>query len=247
MSCTLALAIPYLAIVCADTRINLGQANGGQFSDAGMLSIHYKDNIEIHLKDYDRKIRQYPGGWAAGSGSFAVVDRCLAHLAKSNARTPSTINIVLKHAFESVYEDMKDEFVDGKQIEPTIITYTYRTRDSFNLSGFSIDDRIKIQETRDYFSTPPDISNAVVVQAQHELRAIEKLEEEKDLYPAIRQIARAFHIVHMASATVSNILDMAMLIKTDKGDMIQARLLQTNDFLINASDSEIVNQLKPVP
>jgi hypothetical protein len=254
MTCTFTLAIPSLAIVCADTRISFGQANGGQMKDVGAFSIQYKDKIELLVKDHDRKIRRYPGGWAAGSGSFAVVESCLTHLGESNARTPAAIKIVLKHAFDSIYEEMKDEFIQGAQINPTIITYIYRTLSGFRLGGFSIDDRIVIPDTQQYyFSTPPDVSNAVVIQAQLELQPKTEgdlpfglqSKMEEDLPSLIKRIARAFHTVHMASSTVSDILDMAISTR-EGGSVIQSRLLQTNESLIDASNDQILRLLKPV-
>lgn len=246
MSCTFALAIPQLSVVCADTRISFGTANGDGANDIGSFIINYKDRVEIPVKDYDRKIRRYPGGWATGSGSFAVAHSCLTRLSNSNARTPVTISSTLQQAFQQISKEMRDDLAAGGSIDPTTILYVYNTINSFRLGIFSIDERIPVPAVQQYYlSTPNDISRETIAAANAELQKLSVSSNDNELPQFIVQIAKAFHIVHQASATVSDFLDMAISIRRHQSTIQHFRLFETNEFLIHAEDEQMLSLLKP--
>jgi len=59
MSCALALASRQVALVCADTRLNLYYPDGRRVvNDDGPVSFVYADGTQLTIEDSDRKIRR---------------------------------------------------------------------------------------------------------------------------------------------------------------------------------------------
>jgi hypothetical protein len=250
MSCTFTLALPTIAIVGSDTRINNRVGEILQTNDSGDMRIIHKDSVAIALADTDRKIKRYPGGWATGTGVYPIVHACLAALNKSNARTPYTIHPVLQNVFNKVSTELQKELVQGTQLEPTSITYIYNTSQSFKLGIMNFSPTVETPAVQQYYlTTPPELPEVVKEEAVKQIQQIQLVQpstEDNNFADLITPIAKAFHLIHSSSVTVSDLLDLVIIIKLGNNAIVNFRVYAENMTLINANRSEINQLITPI-
>ncbi len=86
MTCLMAVAIPSMALVAADPRLNVQFRDGGRGGrDAGTVDFAYPDGSVSRVGATKRKIRRLCAVWAGGAACFPLVHRSLEELAEASS------------------------------------------------------------------------------------------------------------------------------------------------------------------
>jgi hypothetical protein len=247
MSFALVLAIPKMAVVAADTRLHIvGKDGSVRTNDSGPTTVHYQGGSLVTLGDANRKIRGFPGGWAAGVGNLALVQSCLSALERSNARTPVAVESTLRRAYEGELPKIQAAFPDDDAIERTAIMYAYTTQTKFGIGGVSFTDEWEFPADADFYTgPPPDLPAQELESARATLRRIDLPTNTDGVYRIIRTVAEVFHGVSEAATSVSDITDMALILR-GTGGVIHCRLLAQNYDIMNAGSEQMARLLSQV-
>jgi hypothetical protein len=188
MSFALVLAIPPMAVVAADTRLNIvGKDGSVRTNDSGPATVRSQGASLITLGDANRKIRGFPGGWAAGVGNLALVQSCLSALERSNARTPVAVEATLRRVYEAELLRIQAAFPDDDAIERTAIRYAYTTQTKFGIGGVSFTDEWKFPADADFYTgAPPDLPAQELEKARSTLRRLDLPADADGVYRIIR-------------------------------------------------------------
>lgn len=247
MSFALALATSPFAMIGADTRTNAVELDGSiRVNDDRPLSVSFPDGTRVSVGVSDRKMRRFAGGWIAGVGNFFLVDYAINQLKKSNARTPEKINTVLREAYREHYPKMKKQFPNDESIDITGFLYLYSTANRFRAASLGFGENMMTDNSNDiYYGFPPEVPNETRARVQSMMRNIAIPVDMPGVWNAVRLAASAFHQVSEAGESVSDILDLAVMFRSDRG-VVQGRLLANNTTILSASNEALAAMLQRV-
>lgn len=247
MSFALALATPPFAMIGADTRTNIVELDGSmRVNDDRPLSVSFADGTRVSVGVSDRKMRRFHGGWVAGVGNFFLVDYAINQLKKTNARTPEKINTVLREAYHEHYPKIQKQFPDDESVDITGFLYLYSTANRFRAASLGFGENMITDNTNDvYYGFPPEVPDEAKIRVQTMMKNIVIPVDMPGVWNAVRLAASAFHEVSTFAKSVSDILDLAVMVRGDQG-VQQGRLLADNPTIIAASDEGLAAMLQPV-
>jgi hypothetical protein len=246
MSCAYVLAISEIGIVCTDTRLNMSITDGSRrINDEGVFHHVLQDGTVETLKTQGRKSKVFPGGYAAGAGQFDLIRICLKELSNRNARTPTSINGIIRQSFADNIEWVKTKYPNDVNVENSVILYIYETRNGFKMSGVSSSDAISVPSEGHFFlAFPPEMTTQDQEQARSSLRLIKPPKNLEDIASIIRTICGAFHFVYTKSSTVSDLADTTVFMRLDTGITVKRNLLLNNETVINMRQEDIVQLIQ---
>lgn len=246
MSCAFVLALPQIAIINTDTRLNFNLKNGElKVNDGEILNLTWEDGTVETIKREGRKSKSFPGGWAAGVGQFDLVSVCLTELSKHNARTPVTINAQLQKVYNENIDRIKQRFPDDPQIDKTSIIYFYQTKERFKMSGISFSKDIIIPEEGDFFlASPPELLLEDLEIARAILRGMSSPIDMPSIASLIKIISESFYYVHTKTLTVSNISDMNIFIRAEGNNVIRRHIFLENTAIMNMNQGDVLQLIQ---
>lgn len=251
MTCLLAVAVPSMGLIAADTRLNVRfRAGGGGGHDAGPLDVTYPDGSVLRVGATQRKIRRLRRGWAGGAGCFPIVHRCLDALAKApSALEPDRVQALLDSVSEVEGRRVREHFAMSQdEIEQTAIFYVRVTDSGISFNGYRVDGQTVVPSGSQYVlntpsETPGEVRAAVNSRISDGLRGPNDLHE---VYENLRLIASVFHDVHNVSSTVSDILEVGLILKSTDAGMFYHHLHGDNETIARASDARLKGLLRSV-
>jgi hypothetical protein len=247
MTIIFGLATGPLALVCADTRINISHHDGSKsHRDEGKLNLILKDGSIASYASSARKLRRFAGGWAAATGNWLVSYYCLDALARSNARTPVSIDKLLQTTYADNRDRIIDSFPNDSGIDKTVIAYVYFTTAGFRLK--LLDFGLGVQAAEDsniFLSKPPTIDDELYTHLLHRVKSVGRIATIDDVFLYVQTIASVFQDAHQADESVSNIIEVGLSIINEQHKVESYHLLAPNPTVIGMSAAAIRATLLP--
>ncbi len=127
------------------------------------------------------------------------------------------------------------------EIEQTAIFYVRVTDSGISLNGYRVDGETVVPPGSQYVlntprETPDEVRAAVSRRISDGLRGPNDLH---DVYENLRLIASVFHDVHKVSSTVSDILEVGLILKSTNAGMFYHHVHGDNETIARASDAKI--------
>jgi hypothetical protein len=139
-----------------------------------------------------------------------------------------------------------DYFPNDESIDITGFLYLYSTANRFRAASLGFGENMMTDNTNDiYYGFPPEVPNDTRARVQTMMRNIAIPVDMPGVWNAVRLAASAFHEVSEAAESVSDILDLAVMFRSDRG-VVQGRLLANNTTIISASNEALAAMLQPV-
>ena len=210
MTATLVLINPNepIAFVVADTRLNWP---GTPLSDSGSHEITFADRFSISVPSSRRKIRRCPFGWITAAGHFFFISRAFESIA--SARTTTEAKQLITDAYHSVV-DLADEL--GEEAATVIALFTFI---SITANGFELDcitfgrQSPSLGETQFLLSTPPELPPDIAQQIHDQIsQRFEGGVTVGSIDSNVRLFASVFHAIHDHSQTVSDTIEVVVLL-----------------------------------
>jgi hypothetical protein len=237
MTATFAFAAGNLALVAADTRLNLHFRDGRSGNqDDGPIDFTYLDGRVLRVTDHYRKIRPVGVDWACGAGFFPLIDAALTELTKPAFRW-SQVDSVLATVGSREIPRCQDDFGASRaDVERTAILYTLTRGAMPTLGGYKFDGSNPVPGGSQYvLQTPPELSPSDHAQIMRQLRgALSVPSNMSELFGLLRAVAAVFHRVSTTSSTVSDRMEVGMTIHAQ--GPIRRRLCTSCQSVKRASD-----------
>lgn len=250
MTCALAVAIPDFALVCADTRLNLGFRNGSRDRvDDGDLTFTFKDGLEIRVGKFNRKIRRLRSGWVTGAGCFPLLHWCFQELEMQNAGNLGAVKQTL-HSVLQRYGPVILQQLPGhkKEIELTTLLLVYEQNRVFSLQPLRLDGQdLQQDKAQFYLISPPEFDDHTSAQVAMEFgQKFQAPYDMQGLIAGLRTIAETFHSIHQRSNTVSDMIEVGMMLGWSDREVVEFHMLAKTTSIINVSDAQVVKLLKRI-
>ena len=211
MSATLVLINPNkpIAFVVADTRVNL---HGTPLSDAGSHEITVANRFSISVPSSRRKIRRCPFGWIAAAGHFFFISRTFESIVSARTTTEAKQLIAEEHP---PVVDLAVEL--GEEAATVIAQFTFisSTTDGFELDCIAFGRQCPSLDGKQFLlSTPPELPPDVGQQIHDRIRqGFDGGLTVGSIGSNVRLFASVFHAIHNCSRTVSDIIEVAVLLR----------------------------------
>lgn len=250
MTCALAIAVPNFALVCADTRINLNYLNGSRDKmDVGNANFIFEDNLEIRVGKYNRKIRQLHSGWVTGAGCFPLLHWCFQELEMQDACNPGAAEKTLHRVLQK-YGPIILQQLPGhkKEIERTTLLLVYEQNREFFLQPLQVNGQnLQQGKANFYFLNPPELDELTSAQITMDFgKKFQAPHDMQSLIIGLRTIAETFHAIYQKSNTVSDIIEVGMMLRLPDGKVNEFQILAETTLIISALDTQVTKLLKRI-
>ena len=210
MSATLVLINPNepIAFVVADTRVNL---HGNLLSDAGSHKITVAGRFSFSVPSARRKIRRCPFGWIAASGHVFFIFRAFESIASARTTTEA------KQLIDNEYHSVVDLAVElGEKADTVVAQFTFisSTADGFELDCITFGRQCpSLDGTQFLLSTPPELPPDVARQINDQIsQGFDVGLTVGSIGSNVRLFASVFHAIHNYSRTVSDTIEVVVLL-----------------------------------
>jgi len=159
------------------------------------------------------------------------------------------IEDVLRETYQREAPKIRVEFQEpDKDVDRAAIFFVYEAGEDFGVRALSFsDERVFPPNANYYLNTPSDLSQHEVNRVNHRISTQFPVPTDvRSVCNMIRFLATVFHSVYLNSETVSDRIDLAMMLRTTTKEVIHFRLASANEQLIAGSDEQISGQLQPV-
>jgi len=250
MTCALAIAIPNFALVCADTRLNLDFRNGSRDRmDVGDVIFTFEDGPEIRVGKSNRKIRRLRSGWVTGAGCFPLLHWCFQELKMQDAGNLSAVQQTLQSVLQR-YGPIILQQLPGhkKEIELTTLLLVYEQNRVFSLYPLRFDGQdLQQDKAQFYLLSPPEFDDYTSAQVSMEFgQKFQAPYNMQGLIAGLRTIAETFHSIHQRSNTVSDMIEVGMMLRSSDGEVVEFQMLAKTTSIINVSDAQVFKLLKRI-
>jgi len=227
----------------ADTRLNLRFRDGQEgFNDEGDKPIEYPDGRVLSVRTNYRKLRLVKDGWAAAAGAFPLVHAALEHL-DTSVFDPDSLTPTLDALYEQEAPRIRSDFPEMTKLEETAVVLTYYKDGSFRLACHRFDHTPAVSDGDEFLLIDPPGFDATI---RH--RIVGAIQaglvigtSRSALCSNLRLLAGAFHIVHSNSSSVSDTVEVGLLL--NDGRIQKKYLYARNEFVMNATDKDLITRL----
>ena len=240
MTVVLGFAVANVALIAADTRLNLSFRSGGTgVKDEGPLDLTYPNGRTLRFGAHFRKIRPSGNNWAGGAGFATVVEEALSAISAES--TWPQARAKLESLNPTVIAQTSRDFPgqDAAAISKTAVIYAHYSGGKAALDGYRFDGTSAVPAGAQYaLSTPPELPVVAVRAANDrlasELRVPRSLDE---LFALLRTVSSVFHDVCRHSLSVSDLLEVGMTVHAQP--ILRMHLLERNQIVMNSSPARI--------
>jgi hypothetical protein len=247
MSCVLGFATAELAIVAADTRLNISPREGEKaVHDSGPLTIKLDDGGQLAITAEYRKVRRLRNGWIGAAGVFPLMYWTFEALLRADAKDNRFIEATMRRVCSSSTTRLRR--ILPKQVSDIPRTYYVLVADAragFTIRALGPDGQDVLRGSNLYLMTPPEIPPA----RNHTLRSqfgrsFRAPRSFSEIPVVIRLVSELLHYVYGSSETVSDFCEIGLMFRDDRGAAVNVHLFRPNAEVLRASDRTITGMLQ---
>ena len=232
-----------IGMLCTDTRMNLQTADGTwKRNDIGLQRFLLRDGSVLEVPPKKRKMRRMPCGWvAASSSSHLLSEAIFAALSHPEIGEPSDIYHVARTVLRGEGERLHAEFSNPDPYDRVNLIYLYAEGRQFRVGHCEIGQRDDSGHVSDYaLSLPEDFDEDHLDQVRHRLTgALFVPEDAAALWKLARAAADIVYCVHRASESVSDQMDLVMLVRDAGGQAMRLEWNGRSSELREADDTVV--------
>ncbi|MEX2527033.1 MAG: hypothetical protein WEA09_05285 [Gemmatimonadota bacterium] len=250
MTFVLGMGTPPLGVICADTRMNMRTPAGGiDRNDTGELDLSLRDGSVLNIPPIRRKIRRFDWGWAAGAGSSHLLNVAIFdHLADAKVHEANDICSHVSSAVEQRGDAIRSEFTNPDPADRVGIICLFDDGSRFSVRQCVVGSEFHQVENADYaMSFPTDVGRGFSREwNQHASELLFVPENSTGLWELARRVAGIIHAVHENSASVSDWMDLILMVRQNQSRTITLQLHARSSEVRTADDSWIAGQFQRI-
>lgn len=232
-----------VGVLCADTRTNL-QAGDWTWkrNDTGVRRFALRDGSVLDVPDVKRKLRRVACGWlAASSSSYLLSEAIFESLSDGAMSEPSEVYRTSANVLRQQGEGLRAEFSDPDPHDQVNLIYLYGEGRAFRVGHCKVGRDDEPGQVSDYvLSLPDDFDDALLHDLSQKLkRALFVPTDAAGLWELARAIADLVYCVHGASESVSDHMDLVVLVRDAASEVMLLEWHGRSSELREAEDSMI--------